>query len=249
MSRQLTRNSLLVLAVFAVAAINPASGWAGVGSAISGPANIDTRLPAVTVVDPPPHTVLQGGQMISLDWTLSDDNPSLDPADNVAQMWIGDVLHESRLFSPGTGSHTWIWTAADTSSANAHLEIRSADAFGNLTIQVGGSFTILSTATDVPRSAHAPVFAQPAPNPFNPKTRLRFNLPTAGPVLVTVHDARGFRVRTLLRGYRSAGPFALTWDGTDQAGRRQAGGTYFFRLQHSGAGHSAQIVRKAVLLP
>ena len=41
---------------------------------------------------------------------------------------------------------------------------------------------------------------------------------------VTVHDARGYRVNTLLQANRSAGPLELRWDGTDETGRRQAGG-------------------------
>jgi hypothetical protein len=249
MSRRLFRHRAWFLAAVVAVALSPSATWAGVGFGISGPASVDTRLPVVTVEDPPANTVLQGGQMISLNWSLTDDNPSLDPADNVAQMWIGDVLHETRPFSPGTGSHNWVWTVADTSSANAHLEIRSADAYGNLTVQVGGNFTILSTATDVPVTSFAAVFAQPSPNPFNPKTRLQFHLPAAGSVLVTVHDARGYLVDTLLREFRPAGAFDLTWDGTDRAGRRQAGGTYFFRLVYPDAGQSSQIVRKAVLLP
>ena len=94
-----------------------------------------------------------------------------------------------------------------------------------------------------------PVFALPAPNPFNPLTHLRFSLPEPGPVQVTVHDARGFRVGTLLQTQRPAGPFSLRWNGTDDVGRRQAGGTYFFRLEYHQEGQVRRIVRKAVLLP
>ena len=240
---------ILALALLLTTTLWSGSVCAGTGFAISGPASIDTKFPVVDVSDPPPNTVLQGGQMILLTWSLSDDNPNTDPTANVAEMWLGNVLAESKAFAPGYGNHGWNWTVPDTSSGTVHLVVNSFDFFGNLTTVAGADFTILSTATDVPDAGQAPIFALPAPNPFNPMTLLRFNLPEAGPVHVTVHDARGFRVTTLLHDHQPAGTFNLRWDGTDLQGRRQAGGTYFFGLQYTIEGQTHRIVRKAVLLP
>ena len=246
---QVPHKHTLTLSLLLATALWSGSVWAGTGFGVSGPASIDTKFPVVSVVDPLPNTVLQGGQTIDLSWSLSDDNPNPAPAANVAEMWIGDVLAESLAFSPGTGNHGWTWTVPDTSSGTVHLVVNSFDTFGNLTVVSGADFTILSTATDVPDGGLVAVFAAPAPNPFNPMTLLRFSLPEAGPVLVTVHDARGFRVDTLLQDHQSAGNLTLRWDGTDHQGRRQAGGTYFFGLQYRDQGQTHRIVRKAVLLP
>lgn len=248
MSPKPTQTTIAAVA-FLLTAILPLSGYAGTGFAVSGPTSIDTFHPVVTVTDPPQFTVLQGGQSIDLSWEVNDDNPNSAPAANVAQMWIGDILAESLPFSPGTGQHAWTWTVPDTSSARFHLVVRSADTFGNLTEVAAANFTVLSTASDVPTVAAGPVFAKPAPNPFNPMTQLHFNLPEAGPALVTVHDARGSRLATLVQSNRPSGQFTLRWNGTDDAGRRQAGGVYFFRLQYQSAGQEQQIVHKAVLLP
>ena len=228
--------------------------WAGVAAAgtgfgVSGPATIDTRAPQLTVDNPPAHTVLQGGQSITLGWAVADDYPSTAPEANVARMWIGSLLAAELPFVPGTGSHSWTWTAPDTSSATVHLVVTSFDAFGNQTVVQSEDFTILSTATDVPLVGQAPIFSPPQPNPFNPMTLLRFSLPQDGPVTVTVHDARGFRVRTLLAGQRPAGPLELRWNGTDDDGRRQAGGAYFIRLSCRQDGELRQHVQKALLLP
>lgn len=73
--------------------------------------------------------------------------------------------------------------------------------------------------------------AMPAPNPFNPTTRIDFELPRATRVVLTVHDAAGRRVRTLHDGVLPAGPHTATWDGRDDAGRAQASGTYLVRLR------------------
>jgi hypothetical protein len=225
------------------------TGWAGTGLGDSATAIIDTRPPVLTVGNPPDHTVLRWGESIDLGWDLSEDYPGLGPDDHLAQIWFGELLWASQVFGANAGPHLWSWTVPDTTSATVHLVVRSRDAFGNLTVATGDNFTILSTATAVPLPASAAVFAQPVPNPFNPLTELRFNLPQDGPVTVTVHDARGFRVQTLLQSNRAAGDLRLRWHGTDDAGRRQAGGTYFFRLTYGDRGGTRQIVRKAVLLP
>jgi hypothetical protein len=247
MKRLPVRTSLALMLL--VATLAPTAGQAGTGSASSGPAAIDTRLPVVAVDNVPPNTVLQVGKTITFAWVVGDDNPSSGGSDNMAEMWLGDLLFENHSFSPGSGSHTWQWTVPDTTSGTAHLIVRSADTFGNTSSASTNNFTILSATTSVPQAGGRPVFAPPTPNPFNPLTELRFNLPSAGLIQLTVHDARGYLIRTLLQTYQPAGPLVSSWDGTDTAGRRQAGGTYFFRLVYSAQGHSAQAVHKAVLLP
>lgn len=68
------------------------------------------------------------------------------------------------------------------------------------------------------------------PNPFNPATKLRFDLPLSGPVKLTVHDIEGRLVRTLADGQVAAGRHAYLWDGKDGAGRSMPSGLYFVRL-------------------
>ncbi len=86
--------------------------------------------------------------------------------------------------------------------------------------------------------------SRPAPNPFNPATRISFTLPRPGRVTLAVHDLLGRRVATLLDDVRPAGDHALTWRGTDDGGRTVASGTYVMRLR---AGEELRTV-KAVLL-
>ncbi len=69
------------------------------------------------------------------------------------------------------------------------------------------------------------------PNPFNPITKIPFELaPGPGPVPVqlSILDLRGRLVSTLVDEYRAAGQrYEATWNGTDNTGRRQPSGTYF----------------------
>ncbi|MCB1184165.1 hypothetical protein KDM41_12080 [bacterium] len=241
----------LVIAALLVAALGAGvCARAGTGFGDSGPAVVDTAPPVVTVEDPAAHTVLQTGQQISLGYSLADDHPGTDAGDNRTEVWFGDLLWEAGPDVPGDQAGTWSWTAPDTTSGTVHLVVTATDAFGNRTTVASGDFTILSGVTDVPGGVRSGVvFRRPAPNPFNPRTQLRFELPEAGPVQVAVFDARGRLVRTLAAGVRPQGPLDLAWDGTDDAGRRQAAGLYLFRLDYRLDGADRVAVRKATLLP
>ena len=63
---------------------------------------------------------------------------------------------------------------------------------------------------------------------------LALSLPRSGEVNVTVYNARGQAVRTLLREDRTAGDHVLSWDGRDAAGRVAASGVYFVRARADG---------------
>ena len=69
------------------------------------------------------------------------------------------------------------------------------------------------------------------PNPFNPTTTVGFAIPAAGPVRLSLHDARGRLVRVLADETFAAGSHEVRWDGRDAAGRSMASGVYLARLE------------------
>jgi len=74
----------------------------------------------------------------------------------------------------------------------------------------------------------------PHPNPFNPRTRLRYELDRSGRAELVVLDAAGRAVRRLHAGDLPAGPGFFTWDGRDDAGRSLPSGVYLARLSLDG---------------
>jgi len=68
------------------------------------------------------------------------------------------------------------------------------------------------------------------PNPFTASTSFSLLLPAPTRATVTVHDASGRLVRTLLDGTLPGGPHSLAWDGRDATGAPVAAGVYFAKL-------------------
>jgi hypothetical protein len=72
------------------------------------------------------------------------------------------------------------------------------------------------------------------PNPFNPKTRIGYEVVEDGPVRITVFDVTGQRVRTLIDARHVAGRHEVSWDGMDDRGTVVASGVYFTRMEAGG---------------
>ena len=72
------------------------------------------------------------------------------------------------------------------------------------------------------------------PNPTPGGTRIAYRLPEAGRVSVTIHDASGRLVRSLVSEDQPAGEHVAQWDGLDDGGRRAPSGLYFCRFDIAG---------------
>lgn len=74
---------------------------------------------------------------------------------------------------------------------------------------------------------------QAAPNPFNPRTEIRFVVGGHEPrdATIDIFTASGHRVRSLPAAQLAPGPHAVTWDGLAQDGRPAAAGLYVARVQ------------------
>jgi len=85
------------------------------------------------------------------------------------------------------------------------------------------------------------------PNPFNPTTTIRFDVPGSAarvPVTLAIFSVRGERIRVLVEAERAPGTYSETWDGRDDNGVAVGSGVYFYSLR---AG-TQQTSRRMVLL-
>ncbi|MFH1336540.1 MAG: T9SS type A sorting domain-containing protein, partial [Candidatus Zixiibacteriota bacterium] len=72
---------------------------------------------------------------------------------------------------------------------------------------------------------------QNSPNPFNPETQIRYDLPATGHVELTVYNILGQKVKVLVNEVQETGHQSVTWDGKDDLGKEVASGIYFYKLQ------------------
>ncbi len=69
------------------------------------------------------------------------------------------------------------------------------------------------------------------PNPFNPTTTLRFDLPEVSDMTLTIYNMLGQKVRTFDYHNTSAGYHSVTWDATNDLGQQVGAGVYLYQLQ------------------
>jgi len=102
----------------------------------------------------------------------------------------------------------------------------------------------VTAVQDLPASGLRKVALRAAPNPFNPRTMVSFDLPTAGQIDIDMHDVRGRRVCSIASGFWPAGRHQMPFDGRDSRGRPLASGVYFLRLRAA----SSTVVKKVGLV-
>jgi hypothetical protein len=160
-------------------------------------------------------TGLAGGILTIQVPSIGQSLPTIDGAGLLASRYDGDEITVAFAHVP--------------SDEKTILRIANADLEDapNLTAYElnDGNIAVRDVVRPIAFSLH-----QNVPNPFNPRTTLRFSVPEASAVRLAVYDVNGRMVRTLISGERAAGMHEVTWDGTDDVGRAVASGVYVYRL-------------------
>lgn len=114
-----------------------------------------------------------------------------------------------------------IWTSGQPAPGNPTLVTNPGDA---------SDFPNTTAVKELLGEASKFLLERNYPNPFNPSTTIRFQLPEAAQVRLEIYNTIGARVRTLMNEYTEAGRYSSSWNGRDDAGRLLVSGTYFYRL-------------------
>lgn len=69
------------------------------------------------------------------------------------------------------------------------------------------------------------------PNPFNPTTLIKYQLPEATQVELAVYNLLGQKIRTLVSGNQAAGYYTVQWNGRNDAGQPVPTGIYLYVLR------------------
>lgn len=115
---------------------------------------------------------------------------------------------------------------------------------GGSAAKAGTELVASSEQVQVERAPESYRLEENYPNPFNPSTTITYHLPKAAEVTLSVYNALGRRVATLVSGEQPAGTHEVRWDSRDTAGLAVPSGLYFYRIEAGGF----QQTRKMLLL-
>lgn len=143
----------------------------------------------------------------------------------------------------GLGSHSTVdqlevfWPSGQTDTLNQIAADQTIRLFeGKKTYQ-----PVKTTPLSLPQNIS---LNQNFPNPFNSNTTIRFVLPHTADVELILFNLSGQRVMTLVAETRSAGTYAINWNGRNDNGDLLASGVYLYQLR---VGNTTEM-RKLLLL-
>ena len=145
-----------------------------------------------------------------------------DRSDSGPRKWSGFYPFDLSFISSASGS------------AAGDLEMRGK-VLREILLLMGAPYTSFCTALSTDDSPSLRFeLAQNHPNPFNPRTSIRFTAPTDGSLRLRIYDVKGRVVATLHDGPVKTGTRVFFWDGKDQSGQPVASGVYFYRAEGFG---------------
>jgi hypothetical protein len=143
-----------------------------------------------------------------------------------------------------TGADRLGYTSGTTFDITGHpygyYHVTSTDFSGNegIPATIHGSGAVV-----IPGDAPITFSLRPnSPNPFRATTTIAFDLPSPARVTLSIFDASGRRLRTLVDGTLRTARYAVCWTGEDDTGRRLPPGIYFARLEAGSFSAAERIV-------
>jgi hypothetical protein len=213
--------------------------WPGVALWDTTNVAADQRLVIVEKTSEPPpvnHSpvalndtlVIQQDSVLTVCPLENDSDPDNDP---LTIHEAGDV-GASWSVSVNPGDTTLTFTPAPGFAGEAVFEYVISDGKGGLdTAEV--RITVEESMLVREGGAVPSSFAlfQNHPNPFNPVTQIRVDLPKSCEVSLVIYDVLGREIVQLMTGEQAAGQYRVRWDGRDRYGRKVTSGVYFYRIE------------------
>jgi len=170
-------------------------------------------------------------------WTLHIDDPtniesgtlslSVPLTETVTDVTGGILLEYNRV---GTTLYVAFVREPSAVTEMLHVEFATPPALAPQFVEGRACGDIVLSITDLRPLPPEFSLSQNAPNPFNPRTVIRFGVPDAGSVRLAVYDVNGQHVRMLVDGPMQVGHHEAVWDGADALGREVSSGVYLYRL-------------------
>ncbi len=117
-------------------------------------------------------------------------------------------------------------------SKTAYYTVTASDHAGNMSSPSNEEIVIATSVASekivIPREYK---LCQNFPNPFNPISSIKYQLPEPNTVKLVILNSLGQKVRTLINGNIAAGYHNVNWDGRDSFGNPVSNGIYLYHFE------------------
>ena len=162
---------------------------------------------------------------------LANDSDSDGTVDSTSVTVLTPPSHGSYEVNPATGVIRY-WHNGTGNADSLSYTVKDNTGAVSAAAMLRITIDIVSGVDDTPGLPRTFALYQNVPNPFNPTTAIRFDVPAGGArVTLDVYDVTGRLVTRLVDGHQSGGRKSVTWDGHNRRGQRVASGVYFYRLK------------------
>ncbi len=180
--------------------------------------------------------VLDSLYNVTVTYNGSDMEVYLNGTLDAFATWSGSLLTTTYDLTfgqdfPGNNKYNFDGVLDDIRIFNYMLPVSQISAFYDIN-------TGIDKRSDVVPPADF-ALAQNFPNPFNPSTTIRFEIPSPGFVTLKVFDVLGREIATLIQDRMAAGEYSVPWDAASCAS-----GVYYYKLETA----NAVLVKKMILL-
>lgn len=222
----------------------------------TGSDSIEITVSSGAVNQPPVATITQpqAGQTFVVGETINYSGTGTDPEDGelpAANFTWTVLAPDGQIYPLATGVKSGASTATSPGSYTIRLEVQDSEGATDLDqvqITVTGTAVAGKKAAGLLDASTLPenfVLEDAFPNPFNPETRIRIQLPAVANINLAVYDRNGRLVKIIVKDQPLApGSYTYRWSGDDLAGQPVASGVYLIRMQ-AGA---QQFLRKVSLI-
>lgn len=179
-----------------------------------------------------------GGDVMALD---------IDSKDRILMSIVKSGPTERKFYSSTNNGETWTEIMSGFPAAQTIYSLTANSqniVFAGTTssgVFKGGDN--ISSIGNISENPGAFTLQQNYPNPFNPETTIKYSLTTAGKVTLSVFDAAGKTVKTLVNTFQPQGDYNLIFNGSELTS-----GVYFYKIEITSGGKDFSEIRKMMLI-
>ncbi len=189
----------------------------------------------------PPNTPIKvsasaiSSSQINFQWydnSYNEDHFRIERSlDGINWSLVSLVIPTWERWSPQTLELNYVDTSL-TAATKYYYHVRAENLFGNSNYSdTVSAVTANVTSTNSDKVILNAFALKGYPNPFNPSTKINYQIPIAGNVRLVIYDSLGKKISTLVNEYKQPGKYEYSINADNISGKKLSSGTYFVRLQ------------------